>query len=305
MLLWRRNIVVSHFSFASEKAAPLIYLLLGVIFIITVPILVVFRVGEINQSASETKILIPEVKHSKEAVLILKSATDTKIYSPGNPDLADSSETALCASSVSPNFGDASQLSIKFSCNTQDVIAFELYSYLSVKMNGFSTHDSQFLNQLIFTSASTSQIASEAFVNSEVGLRQISSIYDKSSALLPATDVNVSPALLPSSQLKIWSPDLALRNHTIRTIRFDEKHSNTRWNSGNTGDFTLTVNYEFPIVVAERNAKAPTWIKYGFIQFFAFFFALAYIFAALTDLLFESGVFANYAKIEKIQLKKD
>jgi len=35
------------------------------------------------------------------------------------------------------------------------------------------------------------------------------------------------------------------------------------------------------------------------------FVALAYIFAALTDLLFESGVFANYAKIEKIQLKKD
>merc|ERR1712037_122280 len=94
MLLWRRNVVVSHYSFASEKTAPLIYLLLGVVFIVTVPILMVFRVGEINQSASETKILIPEVRHSKEAVLILKSATETKIYSPGNPDLADPSETA-------------------------------------------------------------------------------------------------------------------------------------------------------------------------------------------------------------------
>ena len=138
-----------------------------------------------------------------------------------------------------------------------------------------------------------------------------------SSALLPAAAENVSPAFLPSSHLKLWSPDVALRNHTIRTIRFDEKHSRTRWNFGNTGDFTLTVNYEFPVVVAERNAKAPTWIKYGFIQFFAFFLgneigreinlvfvALAYIFSALTDLLFESGVFANYAKIEKIEVKR-
>jgi len=62
-----------------EKTAPLIYLLLGVIFIITVPILMVFRVGEINQSASETKILIPEIRHSKEAVLILKTATGIEL----------------------------------------------------------------------------------------------------------------------------------------------------------------------------------------------------------------------------------
>ena len=110
----------------------------------------------------------------------MSQSKETQIYSPGNPDFADNSETAVCATSISPHFGDASQLSVKFSCETQNVIAFELFSYLSVKMNGFSTHDSTFLDQLIFTSASTNQIATQATVNSEVGLKQISSIYDKS-----------------------------------------------------------------------------------------------------------------------------
>ena len=49
-----------------------------------------------------------------------------------------------------------------------------------------------------------------------------------SSALLPADGENVSPALMPSLQTDLWSPDLALRNHTSRTIRFDEIHSSTR-----------------------------------------------------------------------------
>merc|ERR1712150_71406 len=147
------------------------------------------------------------------------------------------------------------------------------------------------------------QIASSAFLFSRIGFSQISSIHDESSALLPAAGENVSPALLPSSQAAFWSPESALANHTRRTVRFDETHANTRWSSSDSGEFILVVNYEFPMVLAERNAKAPTWIKYGFIQFFAFFLALAYIFGALTDLLFESGVFVNYAKIEKIQEK--
>ncbi|CAG5111001.1 Oidioi.mRNA.OKI2018_I69.chr2.g5342.t1.cds [Oikopleura dioica] len=309
MLLWRRNVVVSHYSFASEKVFPLVYLLFGVVFIITVPILMVFNEsnadGNLYSSNSETKILIPEVRHSKEAVLILKTATETKIYSPGNPNLADSTETALCSTSILPRFEDRSQLSIKFSCSVSDVIGFELYSYLAVKMNGFSTHDSHFLDQLIFTSANSPQISAEATVSSEIGLKRISSIYDESSALLPADGENVSPALMPSLQTDLWSPDLALRNHTSRTIRFDEIHSNTRWSTGDTQSFTLTVNYEIPMVVAERNAKALTWVKYGFIQFFAFFLALAFLFSGLTDLLFESGVFANYSKIETIKPKKN
>ena len=60
-------------------------------------------------------------------------------------------------------------------------------------------------------------------------------------------------------------------NFQLHPISLINNHSLSRWSTGDTQSFTLTVNYEIPMVVAERNAKALTWVKYGFIQFFAFF----------------------------------
>ncbi|CAG5094124.1 Oidioi.mRNA.OKI2018_I69.XSR.g13269.t1.cds [Oikopleura dioica] len=306
MLLWRRNLKINHFSYSKGLSFPLLYLIIGFLVVLVLPLLIIYHVDQVNSSIT-TDFVAPELQHSKESVLLLHTFSgESVIYSPGVADLADLSDRALCSTTIQPDYSYLSRIKVSYSCSVGDVIGFELYSYLKMKMPGFSK-ESEFINQLILTSDYSNNPSISAETNSHIRLNQFATSREHpNSALLPAKGVNISPAFLPSVSPSLWNGEEALKNQTRRNIRFDESHHQTRWTAGSDGSFQLTMNYELATMSVQREASTWSSIKYRFIQYMAFFTVFAFVFDKLNDFLFQCGVFASFSKLEKInQFKKD
>lgn len=302
MLLWRRNIKVNHFSYSKGLSLPLLYLILGFLVVLILPLLIIYHVDQVN---TVNDFVAPQIQHTKESVLILFTNSGNFIYSPGLPNLLDLSERALCSTRIQPNYNYLSRIKVEYSCEVDGVIGYELYAYIGTKLAGFSSVDSEFVNQLILTSDYSNNPSISAETNSHVQLNQFAiSRENPNSALLPAKGLNISPALLPSRASFLWNGEEAIRNHTARNVRFDQMHHQTRWTAGSDGSFSLIIDYEFPTVLTQRAAETWAHIKYGFIQYMAFFTVFAVAFDRLNDFLFANGVFASFSKMEKIYLFK-
>jgi len=304
MLLWRRNVKISHHSISAGPVdSGLLYLIISILLIVISPILLIFYADGLY-GQTENKMLELDVRHGRDAVLILHQTDGIKVFAPAVPSLAGIEDTANCKFTIGQNPSDLSIIKTSFECDVPNVIGYELYSYFSMKMNGFSSPGGGFVSQMILSSASATRPSSAASFYSQVEFRQFSKSLNDNSHLLPANSIALSRGFLPSILGAKWSPDGAISNHTSRSVRFQQTNIQTRWTAGEVSSFSLEGNFEFPTVLAERKVKMWTGIKYGLIQYMAFFFVFAFIFDKMTDFLFESGVFLSFTKMDRLERAK-
>jgi len=293
---------ISHHSLSSGPCDfGLIYLIISGLLVIISPFLLVFYADGLY-GQTERKMLDLDVAHSKQAVLVLHQVDGVKIFNSASAEIGDISDMADCTMKILQKPTDKYRIQTNFQCEIENVIGFDAYSYFLTKMNGFSTVSGGYVTQLISSHSSTFSASSQAALFSRVEFTQLYA--SDSSHLLPATGASISDSFSPASIGRLWDPENAQKNHTSRNIRFSETYSNTRWNQGIADNFNLQIDFEFPIVMAERKVKMWTGIKYGLIQYLAFFIVFFWVFGKVNDFLFESGVFLSFTKVDSIRKAK-
>ena len=155
------------------------------------------------------------------------------------------------------------QIENEFDCSMSNVVAFELYNYFDLKMNGFSKSgifsnmrigcptrfmsrnlwkwfEGDYVTQMIMTSSSSFRPSMKASLLSRVQLVQ------SNLALLPLEkgELSATNPFIPSV-VDFLTPEDAIRNHTNRDLRFDQ-------------------------VLASREEKLWTKVKAHFVQFMSF-----------------------------------
>jgi len=297
MLLWRRNVKISHYSIGSGPVETgLLHVIISGLVCIVCPILLTLYGGELYGN-SEQRILELDGTYAKESVLVVNDNDgNMRIFSTTGSFGED--VDLDCSMSSSENMDSSfQQVTQSFKCSISDVIAFELFTYFNLKMNGFTSPftDDKYLSQLVLSSSSSFRSSSRADIISRVEFVQ------SNMALLPveSTSTSATPALLPSMG-DVWSPEDAIKNHTNRELRFDQTNIVERWSSGSADNFELNVIYEFPSVLVSRNEKLWNKIKSYFIQFLAFFIVFLFVIGKLNNYLFESNTFTTFTRMDNI-----
>jgi len=291
MLLWRRNVKISHYTVGvGPIETGLLYVVISGLICLMGPVLLTLYGNEFLDNA-EQRLLTPTVTYAKESILVIYDDNDDiKIYSTSG--LVGSSDIQVDCTEESAQF--SSQITQSFDCDISNVQAIELFSYFAYQMSGFSSSEKESLpiTQMHQISSSSFRASMRAELTARSALTQ--------SCLLPVTSDSVSstPAYLPSS-IPQWSSSSAISNHTLRDIRFDAITMTERWNAGTADNFELEVTFEFPSVLVSRAQKLWNKIKFYFIQLLAFLIAFCFIFNKLNSYLFESNMFTTFTRIEK------
>jgi len=296
MLIWRRNLKINHYSVGVGPIDNgILYVAITGLVCIICPILLTIYGGEIYGS-SDQAVLNVEAQYAKDSVLILYDTDDNlRLYSTSGA-VGPSEVQVDC--SVMSSAQKNGQIENEFDCSMSNVVAFELYNYFDLKMNGFSK-SGDYVTQMIMTSSSSFRPSMKASLLSRVQLVQ------SNLALLPLDkgELSATNPFVPSA-VDFWTPEEAIRNHTSRDLRFDQVHLIERWNGGETDSFVLNVKYEFPSVLASREEKLWTKVKAYFVQFMSFLIAFCFVFNKLNSYLFEANVFTSFTRMESIDRAK-